>query len=104
MTNHIPGYNYGSASLQKSPVSMDDFAKLKQASLFDEDDIRYLKMSLACANASDNGFSIPPTPSTTKTDSIISTKSDCAITVLRKTLPTTLSPYRSFMCTTFLRC
>ena len=45
MATNIPGYTYGSTSLQKSPVSMDDFAKLKQASLFGDDDVRYLKMS-----------------------------------------------------------
>jgi len=45
MTTNIPGYTYGSADLKKSPVSMDDFAKLKQASLFNDDDVRYLKMS-----------------------------------------------------------
>ena len=45
MTTNIPGYTYGSASLAKSPVSLDDFANLKQASLFGDDDVRYLKMS-----------------------------------------------------------
>ena len=44
-STNIPGYTYGSAELKKSPLSMDDFTKLKQASLFDDDDIRYLKMS-----------------------------------------------------------
>ncbi len=44
-TTNIPGYTYGSADLKKSPVSMDDFAKLKQATLFGDDDVRYLKMS-----------------------------------------------------------
>ena len=45
MTTNIPGYTYGSASLAKSPVSLDDFANLKQATLFGDDDVRYLKMS-----------------------------------------------------------
>ena len=44
-TTNIPGYTYGSAELQKSPVSIDDFAKLKQATLFGDDDVRYLRMS-----------------------------------------------------------
>src|SRR4030066_2347235 len=44
-TTNIPGYTYGSAELKKSPVSIDDFAKLKQATLFGDDDVRYLKMS-----------------------------------------------------------
>ena len=45
VTTNIPGYTYGSADLKKSPVSIDDFEKLKQASLFGDDDIRYLRMS-----------------------------------------------------------
>ncbi len=44
-TTNIPGYTYVNAELKKSPVSMDDFSKLKQASLFGDDDVRYLKMS-----------------------------------------------------------
>ena len=44
-TTNTPNYTYGSAELKKSPVSTDDFAKLKQASLFGDDDVRYLKMS-----------------------------------------------------------
>lgn len=44
-TTNIPGYTYGSADLKKSPVSLDDFSKLKQATLFGDDDVRYLKMS-----------------------------------------------------------
>lgn len=46
MTINIPGYTYGSTELKKSPISMDDFTKLKQATLFSDDDVRYLKMSL----------------------------------------------------------
>ncbi len=45
MTTNIPGYTYGSAEVTKSPLSMDDFAKLKQAALFGDEDVRYLKMS-----------------------------------------------------------
>ena len=41
-TTNIPGYTYGSAELKKSPVSIDDFAKLKQATLFGDVDVRYL--------------------------------------------------------------
>lgn len=44
-TTNIPGYTYGSTDLKKSPLSIDDFTKLKQASLFGDDDVRYLKMS-----------------------------------------------------------
>ncbi|HBV20911.1 MAG TPA: protoglobin domain-containing protein [Nitrosomonas sp.] len=45
MTTNIPGYTYGSAEVAKSPLSMDDLAKLKQATLFGDEDVRYLKMS-----------------------------------------------------------
>lgn len=45
MTAKIPGYTYGSAEVAKSPLSMDEFDKLKQATLFGDDDVRYLKMS-----------------------------------------------------------
>lgn len=45
MTANIPGYTYGTAEVATSPISVDDFAKLKQAALFSEDDVRYLKMS-----------------------------------------------------------
>lgn len=45
MTANIPGYTYGTAEVAKSPLSMDDFANLKQATLFGDEDVRYLKMS-----------------------------------------------------------
>lgn len=45
MTANIPGYTYGSAEVAKSPLSVDDFGKLKQATLFGDEDVRYLKMS-----------------------------------------------------------
>ncbi len=45
MTAHIPGYTYGTAEAAISPISVDDFAKLKQATLFGDDDVRYLRMS-----------------------------------------------------------
>ena len=48
MATNIPGYTYGTPAVAKSPVSLDDFAKLKQASLFGDDDVRYLKMSTMC--------------------------------------------------------
>ncbi len=41
----IPGYDYHSESLTKSPVSLEEFDLLKQAVLFGEADIRALKMS-----------------------------------------------------------
>ena len=45
MTANIPGYTYGSAEVASSPISLDDFANLKQATLFGDDDVRCLKMS-----------------------------------------------------------
>ncbi|SFK68481.1 Protoglobin [Nitrosomonas aestuarii] len=45
MTTNIPGYTYGSAEVAKSPLSMDDFANIKHAALFGDEDVRYLKMS-----------------------------------------------------------
>jgi hypothetical protein len=41
----IPGYLYGSAELDQSPVAADDLALLKQTVLFDDDDARYLRMA-----------------------------------------------------------
>jgi hypothetical protein len=41
----IPGYAYGSSSLNKSPVTMQEFESLKRAMLLGEEDIRALKMS-----------------------------------------------------------
>jgi Protoglobin len=41
----IAGYTYGQSSLQRSPVSLDDFEKLKQTVLFTDEDIKYLRMS-----------------------------------------------------------
>ena len=45
MTTNIPGYTLGSSEIAQSPLSMDDFTNLKQAALFGDEDIRYLKMS-----------------------------------------------------------
>ena len=45
MTANIPGYTYGTAEVAKSPLSMDDFSNLKQATLFGDEDVRYLRMS-----------------------------------------------------------
>lgn len=45
MTEKIPGYTYGSADLARSPVSLEEFAKLKAACLFTEEDERFLRMA-----------------------------------------------------------
>jgi hypothetical protein len=41
----IPGYAYGSDALDRSPVSDDELALLKQTVLFDDDDERHLRMA-----------------------------------------------------------
>lgn len=41
----IPGYNYGSPEVPRSPLSMEEFDLLKQAVLFTDADVRYLQMS-----------------------------------------------------------
>ncbi len=41
----IPGYDYGSANLPTSPVSLEDFELLKKSVLFSDEDVRYLRIS-----------------------------------------------------------
>ena len=41
----IPGYTLGAPGLKHSPVSLDDFAKLKQSVLFTDEDTKYLRMA-----------------------------------------------------------
>jgi len=41
----IPGYSYGSDELERSPVSEDELALLKQTVLFGDDDERHLRMA-----------------------------------------------------------
>jgi hypothetical protein len=41
----IPGYNYGTPEVPRSPVSEKDFDRLKQTVLFTDFDVRYLRMS-----------------------------------------------------------
>lgn len=41
----IPGYTYGRAELDKSPVTLKDLEGLKKTLLFTEDDVKYLRMS-----------------------------------------------------------
>ncbi len=42
---HIKGYDYGSASLATSPVSLQDLGLLKKTLLWSNDDDRYLRMA-----------------------------------------------------------
>ncbi len=44
-TAEIPGYTYGTAEVARSPVTPEEFDKMKQSVLFGEEDERYLKMS-----------------------------------------------------------
>ena len=41
----IKGYDYGKATLEQSPISMQDLALLKKTLLWSDDDDRYLKMA-----------------------------------------------------------
>lgn len=41
----IPGYTYGTPDVARSPVSDEDLAKLEAATLFSEEDARYLRMA-----------------------------------------------------------
>lgn len=41
----IPGYKMGDASIKRSPVTLEDFDKLKQAVLFTEEDARQLRLA-----------------------------------------------------------
>ena len=39
----VPGYRYGDTALSRSPVSVEDLDLLKQALLFTDDDVKYLR-------------------------------------------------------------
>lgn len=41
----IPGYAYGAPTLKRSPVTLADFDKIKAATLFTDEDVRYLRMA-----------------------------------------------------------
>ena len=44
-TSTIPGYTHGTAAVPRSPVTLEDFERMKQTVLFGEDDVKYLRMS-----------------------------------------------------------
>jgi hypothetical protein len=44
-TTTIPGYTYGTASVPRSPVTLDEFERLKQSVLFGDDDVKALRRS-----------------------------------------------------------
>ena len=41
----IPGYTYGTAEVARSPITPEDFENLKKATMFTEEDERYLRMA-----------------------------------------------------------
>jgi hypothetical protein len=45
VSEHIPGYSYGTAKVAPSPVSMRELAELKISAGFTEDDERYLRLA-----------------------------------------------------------
>lgn len=45
MTTSIPGYTAGSHSVPRSPISLNDFALMRQSVLFGDDDVRALQQS-----------------------------------------------------------
>ncbi len=42
---NVPGYKLGAPGLKRSPVSLEDFDKLKQSVLFTDEDVKYLHMA-----------------------------------------------------------
>lgn len=47
----IPGYAYSSLALPRSPVSLADFEEMKASVLFNEEDVKYLRLSLEVLKA-----------------------------------------------------
>lgn len=43
--SNIPGYTLGTTAVSRSPVTLADFAQMKASVLFDEEDVKYLRMS-----------------------------------------------------------
>jgi hypothetical protein len=41
----IPGYTYGTSAVPRSPLSLEDFERLKQSVLFSDEDSKYLRIS-----------------------------------------------------------
>lgn len=40
-----PGYTYGTPAVPKSPITLEEFEKMKQTVMFTDEDIEYLRMS-----------------------------------------------------------
>ncbi len=45
VTEHIPGYSYGTGEVARSPVSMRELDDLKISAGFTEEDQRYLRLA-----------------------------------------------------------
>jgi len=45
VSEHIPGYSYGTAQVAPSPVSMRELEELKISAGFTEEDERYLRLA-----------------------------------------------------------
>ena len=45
MSTSIPGYTYGTAAVPRSPVTLEDFERMKASVLFGDDDVKALRMS-----------------------------------------------------------
>ena len=44
-THAIPGYTFGTSALARSPVTLGDFELMKKSILFDDEDVKYLRLS-----------------------------------------------------------
>lgn len=44
--SNIPGYTHGTPAVPRSPVTLADFEQMKASTLFGEDDVKHLRMSL----------------------------------------------------------
>ena len=44
-SNTIPGYSCGTHAVGRSPVTLTDFERMKQSVLFDDNDVKYLRLS-----------------------------------------------------------
>ena len=45
MSQQIPGYTYGTATVPPSPVTVADFELMKKSALFGDEDVKYLRLS-----------------------------------------------------------
>lgn len=44
-TTTIPGYTYGTGAIARSPVIIGEFELMKKSALFDDEDVKYLRLS-----------------------------------------------------------